>query len=149
MKVILLEDVKNLGRKFDVKNVANGYARNFLLPSGLIKIATKQTLKALAQQKAAWEEKEKALIEELKKRAEEVRGVALEFPVRVGEKKEIFGSVKANDIEDVLTKKGFTGLKPELNNPIKSLGEHRVKINLGKGIETEVKVILKEFHSLT
>ncbi|MBI2591589.1 MAG: 50S ribosomal protein L9 [Candidatus Brennerbacteria bacterium] len=140
MKVILLEDIKKLGKKFDVKELKEGYARNFLLPKGLIKIASDQALNELAKQKAVWEEKEKALIEQLKKSAEEIKKIKLEFSAKTGDKKELFGSISENEIKKALLEKGFSGVEIEIEKTIKSLGEHPVKINFGKGIEAEIKI---------
>lgn len=142
MKVILLEDIKKLGKKFDVKELKEGYARNFLLPKGLIKIATTQALNELAKQKTVWEEKEKALVEQLKKDAEKIKKIKLEFSAKAGEKKELFGSIGENEIKKALFEKGFSGIEIEIAKPIKTLGEHQIKIRFGKGIETEIKIIV-------
>ena len=143
MKVILLEDIKKLGKRFDVKELKEGYARNFLLPKGLIKIATSQSLDELTKQKSVWEEKEKTLIEKLQKNAEELKKIKLEFSAKTGEKKELFGSVSENEIKKALFEKGFSGIEVEIEKPIKALGEHPVKIKFGKGIEAEIKITVR------
>ncbi|MEK7146793.1 MAG: 50S ribosomal protein L9 [Patescibacteria group bacterium] len=140
MKVILLEEIKKLGKKFDVKELKEGYARNFLLPKGLIKIATPQAMNELNKQKAVWEEKEKSLIEQLKKSAEEIKKIKLEFSAKTGEKKELFGSVGENEIKKALLEKGFSEIEAEIEKPIKTIGEYPVKIKFGKGIEAEIKI---------
>lgn len=99
MKVIFLKDVKNVGKKFDVKNVSDGYARNFLFSQGLAKIATEEAIKSLEAQKAAAlkeEEKNKSGLIALAKNLESRE---FEFKVKTGEKGEVFGSVNKEDIK--------------------------------------------------
>ncbi len=137
MKVILLEDIKDLGKKFDVKNIKDGYARNFLLPRNLAKIATNKAIKELEAKKAAWqkqEEGEKSKIEALAKNLAEQK---FEFSLKTGDKGEVFGSVNKDDIKNKLS---LPEVEVELERPIKKLGLHQVKISLGKGVEAEIKI---------
>lgn len=144
MKVILLEEVKSLGKKFDVKNVPDGYARNFLFPKKIAKAATPESLKALAQAKAAWDKKERELKEKLEQTASALQRIVIEFPIRVGEKRKVFGSVTESEIKNSLVEKGFPDLKVELEKPVKTLGEHQVDVDLGRGVKTKIKIILRE-----
>lgn len=140
MKVILLDDIKKIGKKYDVKELKEGYARNFLLPKGLVKIATGPALNELAKQKADWAEKEKALIKKLQNDAEEIKKIKLGFSAKAGEKKELFGSISEKEIKKALHEKGFSDIEIEIEKPIKTIGEHHVKIKFGKGIEAEIKI---------
>mgnify|MGYP001602559090 FL=1 len=141
MKVIFLADIADAGKKFEVKDLKDGYVRNFLLPKKLVKIATAAALKQLIQEKAAWEKKEKELLSKLQAEAEKINGLALEFKLKTGEKGEIFSSVGETDILKSLLGKGFqTVKKVSLEKPIKTKGEHLVEVNLGKGIKAQLKI---------
>ena len=137
MKVILLEDIKNLGKKYDVKEIKDGYARNFLIPKGLVKIATDKSIKELEAQKAGREKEEQEAKIELEKIAKNLENQEFEFTVKTGEKGEVFGSVGKDDIK---TRIGIKDIKVNLERPIKTLGEHRVEIDLGKGIKAKIKL---------
>jgi len=141
MKVILLKDVKGVGRKFEVKEVKDGYGRNFLLAKGLIEIATKEALNRLEAQKKVWEAERQKLLEGLKAEAARVGGIFLNFKLKVGEKGEAFGSVTRKDVELELARKGFKNLKVELERPIKTIGEHTVVADFGEGIKGGLRVI--------
>jgi len=148
MRVILLADIKGLGKKNDVKNVNDGYARNFLLPRSLAKIAADNAVKELEFQKAATAKKEESLKKELLELAKNLESKELEFKVKTGDKGEVFSSVAKGDIAtriytDISTDlHGYSknNIEIELDKPIKKLGEHRVEVNLGKGIKANVKI---------
>ncbi|MDP3015122.1 MAG: 50S ribosomal protein L9 [bacterium] len=142
MKIILLQDIKGFGKKFDVKNVANGYARNFLIPKGLAKIATDIAVKKLETQKAGQEKEEQEAKIELEKIAKNLENQELEFTVKTGEKGEVFGSVSKNDIKTRITANIDKDVEVNLERPIKTLGEHQVEIDLGKGVKIKVNVIV-------
>ena len=164
MKIILLQDIKGLGRKFDIKNVKDGYARNFLLPQGLAKIATERVIKELETQKAAWQKEEQEIKNKLEALAKELSGQEFKFTLKTGKKGEVFGSVTRDDIKNKLstpdievnphTKRGLApeaqdshypryGVGVNLERPIKKLGEHQVEIDLGKEVKTLIKVIIE------
>ncbi len=148
MKVIFLKDIKGVGKKFDVKNVSDGYARNFLFPQGLAKIATEEAVKNLEAQKAAAAKEEEKNKSELIALAKNFESKEFEFKVKTGDKGEVFGSVAKSDIKtqiyaDVKTDlHGYdeNNIEVELDRPIKKLGEHRVEVNLGKGIKANLKI---------
>ncbi len=141
MKVILLKDIKNIGRRLDVKDVKDGYGRNFLVARGLAEAATRDALNRLEAQKKIWEVEHQKLVEKLKLEAKKLEAITLNFKMKTGEKGETFGSVSHKDIEMELAKHGYKNLKIELEKPIKTIGEHSVIIDLGEGIKTKVKVI--------
>ena len=141
MKIILIKDVKGIGKAFDVKEVKDGYARNFLLLKGLAEAATKEAVQRLERQKKIRETEHQKLVEELKIGAKNLEGLELKFKMKTGEKGETFGSVSRKDVELELAKQGYKDLKIELEKPIKGIGEHSVPIDLGEGIMAKVKVL--------
>ena len=146
MKVILLKDVQDLGKKYEVKEVKNGHARNFLIPQGLAKTATRQALKWLETRK---ETMEKEVEEDLKKEqtvASTLDGLELNIPVKVGEEGQLFESINAQKLAEKLKEMGFEVKKSKiiLEEPIKTLGEFPVKISLEHNLEVEVRVIVVE-----
>lgn len=132
MKVIL--------KNFEIKDVKNGYARNFLLPKNLAKIATTENLKILSRQKADRERQEKELIEELRKAAIRLKEITLDFSLKAGESGRVFGSINASEIKKALEDLGYQNFELILEKPIKELGEHSVEISLGKGIKAKIKI---------
>lgn len=142
MKVILLGDVKNLGKKFDIKNVSDGYARNFLLPKKMVQIATPAALTKLKIQKELEEKNRSKKLDELKKLVKSLENQELTFALKVGGKGEVFGSVNSEKIAEALKDKGFKVKKEQikLDVPLKSLGEHLVEIKLDREVETKIKV---------
>jgi large subunit ribosomal protein L9 len=150
MKVILMQDVEGLGKKYDVKEVKAGYARNFLLPNKMAKTATKQALKWLEDQK---ETIEKEAVEDLKKSQEmasKIDGIEVNVTVKVGDEGQLFESINSQKILEKLKEMGFEIKKSQisLNSPIKELGEFPVKINLSHNLEIEIKVIVTPEESL-
>lgn len=141
MKVILLQDIKGLARKFDVKEVKDGYARNFLIPKGLVKIATNEAIKELEVKKSAWSKEEQEIKTKLETLAKDLANKEFRFKVKIGKKGEIFGSVTKDDIKEKLL---MTNVEINLERPIKKLGEHQVEINLGKGVKANIKVSVLE-----
>ena len=144
MKVILLQDIEGLGKKYEIKEVKNGHARNFLLPEKLVKPATRPALKWLADQK---EVIEKEAEEDLKKEqamASGLDGAELSISVKVGDEGQLFESINSQKIAEKLNEMGFAVKKSQvrLENPIKELGEFPVSIILGHNLEAEIKVII-------
>ncbi len=144
MKVILLEDIENLGKKYEVKDVKPGHARNFLIPKNLVKLGTKPNLKWLKEQKAMME---KAAEEDLKKSqqvASHIDGLEVTMAVKVGPEGQLFESINAVKISEKLKEMGFEVKKSQINlpEPIKELGEFPVKVNLEHNLESEVNIIV-------
>lgn len=144
MKVILLQDVPNVGKKYEIKEAKDGYARNFLIAKNLAKSATKPNLKWLESQK---EVLEKEVEEDLKKHqqvASSLDGMDVAFAVKVGEHGELFESINNVKIAEQLAKIGFEVKKSQINlsEPIKELGEFPVKIMLDHNLEVEVTVLV-------
>ena len=144
MKVILLQNIKGIGKKYDIKEVKDGYAKNFLFPRKLAKIATEQSIKELAVKKEAYEKEEQEIKNKLEILAKDLAGREFNFTVKTGKKGEIFGSINKDDIKDKLMSAGDKSLLADveinLERPIKTLGEHQVEINLGRGVKTNIKI---------
>jgi large subunit ribosomal protein L9 len=143
MKVVLLQDVENVGKEGEAKEVADGYARNFLIPQKMAQQATEEALKKIEDKKAKKEQEAKTELEETQKLAELLEG--REVFVKVKEKDGIlFGSVNEKTIAKTLKAEG-TDIKPEnikLAEPIKEMGDYDVQIVLDHGLEANIRVIL-------
>jgi large subunit ribosomal protein L9 len=151
MKVVLLKDIKTLGRKSDIKNISDGYARNFLIPKGLAKPATESAVKVAERQKKILERQLEELKDIMRDIAIRTEKLPMKFELKVGERGEIFGSVTASDI-----KKEILKLFPELGNTtlkikkdhIRDLGEQKIDIKISRaglpaekeGINGKVKI---------
>ncbi len=153
MKVILLENIKSLGQKYDIKNVSDGYARNFLIPRGLAKISTETAVKEIKKQKEELSNRQDKLKSAVEKTAEKLSGKEFHFYPEVGEKHEVFSAIGKKDvkksIEDFLTfipadfkKEIFDKIKINLPRSIKTLGNHQVEIEIGSGKKIEISVVL-------
>lgn len=145
MKVILLQDVKKLGKKWEVKNVSDGYARNYLFPNKLAKIATKESLKKIEE---SIEKQEETANEELKKieeTASSIDGYELMLEEKADNTGNLYAAVKEDKIVKALKSKGFNIKKDfvKLENPIKETGEHDVPLEFDHGLEAEIKVIIE------
>ena len=139
MEVLLLQDVRGIGRRMEVKKVAEGYARNFLIPRKFaIPMGPEaKTLKAKAQIE------ERALQSKTSEMMKRLEAEAIEFIVKTGAHGEVFGSVKGEDIEEAFKKKGFGEVHVKLEKPIRVLGEHAVSVDFGHGTRGQAKIIVK------
>ncbi len=146
MKVILLEDVKKQGKKDQIIDVSDGYARNFLIKNGLAVPATSGNTKQLNRKLDDRKAQEEALIEEMKKLAEVLKTKEVSIKVKTGEQDKVFGTVSSKQICEELKKQGINVDKKKIiiDTPIDTLGTHIVKIQLHKKVEGEIKVILKK-----
>jgi len=146
MRIILLQDVENLGKKYDVKEVASGYARNFLIPKGLAKIATKENLKWLENQKEIEVKKAEEELKKVQEIATNIDGQEIIISVKVGEEGQLFESITSQKIYEKLKELGFEIKKSQidLTEPIKELGEYPVKIKFEHNLEAEIKIIVVE-----
>lgn len=142
MKVILLKDINGIGRKGDIKELKDGYARNFLLPQKFAEMATRAIIEKSAQDKKQEEEKRVKHLVELEKSAEEIKKITLVFKLKTGEKGEVFGSITNGDLEKALVKKGIT--IPIIDkHHIKSIGEHIIDLDIGEGIKTKLRILVE------
>jgi len=146
MKVILLQDIDKLGKKYEVKNVSDGYARNSLIPQGLVKPATEEAFKWLETQKDILRKKAEEALKKAQDFASSLDGAEVVIPVKVGEDEQLFESITQQKIADKLKESGFEVKKNQilLENPIKLLGEYPVKVRLEHNLEPEIKVTITE-----
>ncbi len=149
MKVILKADLKGTGKKGEIINVAEGFARNYLFPKGLALEANAGNLKDLASKKETQKKKEEDEFQEARKLGEKLKGIALTLSVKTGEGGRLFGSISNRDIGEALEKeKGLLidKRKIELSGTIKSLGTYSVIIKLHPRVTAaiEVKVVAAE-----
>jgi large subunit ribosomal protein L9 len=144
MKVILLQDVEDLGKKYEVKEVKDGYARNFLLPNKLAKAATKQALKWLNDQKEVIEKEAEEDLKKAQELASQLDGLEVAISIKVGDEGQLFESINSQKIADKLKELGHEVKKSQvlLEAPIKETGEFNVNINLAHNLEAEIKVIV-------
>jgi large subunit ribosomal protein L9 len=142
MKVILKHDVKGLGREGDIKEVKDGYARNFLLPTRAAVVADKGAIANWERHRDQREERDRAAISQAEATAERLRELRLEAPVKAGEKGRLFGAVTNREIAHLLAEQGIEIDRHtiHLREPIKTVGEHRVEVRLMPGIEAQVLV---------
>ena len=146
MRVILLQDIENLGKKYEIKEVKDGYARNFLIPKGLAKLATEEALKWLEMQKEIGEKKAEEELKKVEEKASQIDGVEVVIPVKVGEKGELFEKITPQKISEKLKESGFEIKKDQINlvRPIEELGESPIKVNFEHNLEPEIRVIITE-----
>lgn len=144
MKIILLQDIEKLGKKYEIKEVADGYARNFLLPKNLAKLATKENLKWLKKQKELIAKKAEEELKRIESLVSKIDGLEIFIPVKVGEKGQLFESINNQRIVNELKKFDFEIEKEQidLTQPFEELGEFSVKINFPHNLEAEIKIII-------
>lgn len=142
----MLQDINKVGKKYEIKDVSSGHARNFLIPRGLAKPATKEALEWLDIQKEIIRKKAEDDLKETEGRASSIDGMELVIPVKVGDEGEMFESVTAQKISEKFKELGFDIKKSQiaLEDPIKETGEFPVKIHFPHNLEVEIKVIVAE-----
>jgi large subunit ribosomal protein L9 len=142
MKVVLQKDVLNLGDAGDIKEVADGYARNFLIPRRLaVRANDGNTKMAIHQKKLATLKRDKR-VKVMKDLAASIEGQTYEIKVKVGEKEKMFGSVTATDIANAMKKTGIEldKRKLDLGEPLKNVGEYKIKVRLAEGVTPQIQV---------
>ena len=143
MKVILKEDIKGVGKKNEIINASDGYARNFLFPKNKAVEANAENMSKLQAQKDATQYKKDVEKEEAKKVADKMRKITLKIKVKAGENGKIFGGISSKEIAENLENQHSIKVdkkKVELKEPIKTLGVHTVEIKLYDGVIGKVKV---------
>lgn len=144
VKVILLQKIDKLGDKNEIKDVKDGFARNFLIPKGLAKPATKKNLGLLEIKKDEETKKAEEELKSVQEKVEIIDGQEIIIPVKVGENDQLFESVTPQKISERLKELGFEIKKNQIlvNEPIKELGEFPIKINFQHNLEAEIKLII-------
>ena len=147
MKVILLQDDKTLGKKGDVVNAKEGYARNFLFPKKIALEATPANMKVLENQKKIQAQKEQEIFEEAKALGEKLTNVTLVIKTKVGENGKLFGSITTKEIADILKEEQKIDIdkrKLELSDTIKTVGSYTIKAKLHAKVTSQINVIVTE-----
>jgi large subunit ribosomal protein L9 len=146
MEIILREELEKLGQRGSIVNVADGYARNYLLPKKLAVLATDANRKIVEQERQAWLRKEAKAKVDAEDLAKLLAGVTLAFRHKVGENDQLFGSVTGRDISEGLEKQNFhvDRRKIVLDDPIRTLGEHKVTVRLHREVSTEITVVVEK-----
>src|SRR5215475_3158055 len=142
MEVILREDVPHLGTIGDVVKVRAGYARNYLLPRGLATVADKRNLRALEHERRVVEDKRRRARSAAETLSQRLSATRIVITARAGEEGKLFGSVTNIDIERALADQGLAveRRRIRLDEPIKTLGEHKVAVTLAAGVASELTV---------
>ncbi|MGI8689257.1 MAG: 50S ribosomal protein L9 [Thermomicrobiales bacterium] len=144
-KVILTQDVEHLGAAGTVQTVKEGFARNYLLPKRLAEIATTGTIKQVQERQAAVERRIHKQEEELRSLGDKIAATTLTFTARVGENGRLFGSITAQEIADALSRavgEEVDRRKVALDEPIRSIGEHKVSVRLVGRLVPSVTVVV-------
>jgi large subunit ribosomal protein L9 len=146
MQIILQEDVEKLGTRGQVVEVAEGYARNFLLPRKLALEASPGNMKRLEKMRAAFAKKEATEKDAAQKLAELLAGVSLSLSRKAGENDQLFGSVTTGDIADALAAQGYNIEKRKivLADPIKLVGEYEIPVKLHREVSANVKLTVQK-----
>ncbi|MFL0248326.1 50S ribosomal protein L9 [Candidatus Clostridium stratigraminis] len=146
MKVILLADIKGVGKKSEVINASDGYARNYLFPRKLAEEATEVNLSVLNQKKETERRKKLAEIEEAQKQADELKGKEVKIAGKCGENGRLFGSITNKDVADALNMQYKLNIdkKKLVVDAIRQLGTYEVEVKLYPEVSTKIKVVIVE-----
>lgn len=145
MKVVLLEEVRKLGKRGEIKDVAEGYAKNFLFPKKLAEVATLKVIEKINEKKEEDERKEKTIKIETEKIAEKIMGKRIIIKAKA-EKEKLFGSIGKKEISKELKRQNFKIDEDLLviNEPIKKIGEKEIIIDFGKNIKSKITVVIEK-----
>lgn len=146
MQVILQEDIEKLGNRGQIVEVAEGYARNYLLPRKLALEANENNLKRLEKMRDLFVQREAIEKADAQKLAELLAGVSLTLSRKAGEKDQLFGSVTSSDVAEALVAKGFNvdRRKIHLAEPIRLVGEYEIPVKLHREVVANVKVVVQK-----
>ncbi len=145
MKIILLEDIAKLGKKYDVKDVKDGYARNSLFPKNLAILATEPELAKLDKLREEAEAKAEVKLGNIQEIASKLDGYQLIIKTKIGDQGQLFESINDKKIVEELKNSGYEIDKKQiiLENPIKETGEFDIKIDFDMGIEANIKLVVE------
>ena len=143
MKVVLLKDVKNVGKRDDILTVSDGYARNFLFPQKLAAEATPGALKEIQRKRAAQDAREAELLAEAKNKAAALKDKVITLEVKCGEKGRLYGSVTSAEVAEALEKQHGVQVdkrKIDIGDPIRETGMRTISVWLYSGVTTPMKL---------
>ncbi len=148
MKVIFLKEIKGVGRLYEVKDVSDGYARNYLLPNAFAKVADQKSLGELAKARALHEKQEEEFRAVAREAAERLSHKTFSVTLKTSKTGSVFGSVSRDMIKDLIASDTAHIRKVDivvlLDKPLKALGEHQVHIDFGRGVKTTIIVSLQK-----
>ena len=143
MKVVLLKDVKNVGKRDDILTVSDGYARNFLFPQRLAAEATPGALKEIQRKRAAQDAREAEQLAEAKQKAEALKGKVVTLEAKCGEKGRLYGSVTSAEVAEALEKQHGVKVdkrKIDIGDPIREVGVRTISVWLHAGVTTSMQL---------
>jgi large subunit ribosomal protein L9 len=146
MKVLLLKEVKGLGEPGQIKDVAEGYARNFLLPKQLATIATSAALKELEIMQAAESKRQAKIDDEMKKVGQKLGGTMLKLRAKAGEGGKLYGSITNADVAEALEKQAGQTVdkrKIDIEEPIRHVGEFKIPVKLSKNVSATITLVVE------
>jgi large subunit ribosomal protein L9 len=146
MKIVLMQDVPNLGRTGEIKEVAGGYGRNYLIPKGYATMATPGLIKQAEERAAAQQRREQKARTQFEQVAQQINGQTLRFDVRVGELDRLYGAITNADIADKLRQQFGIEIdrrKIDLGDPIKRAGVYSVPVRLAADLEPRLNVVIE------
>jgi large subunit ribosomal protein L9 len=146
MKIVLMKDVPNLGSAGEVKEVADGYARNYLMPKGFAALATKGLIKQAQERAEAQRKRDLRARTDAEAMAQRINGQTVRFTARVGELDRLYGSITNVDIAEKLSSQIGAEIdrrRVDLGDPIKRAGVYSVAVNLGQGLESRINVVVE------
>jgi len=144
MKILLIKDVKGLGKAGEIKNAKDGYARNFLIPKGFAKLATDEVVKAWEEEQKQKAAELKAELEEMNKIKEKLENTKIVIKHKLGANGQLIGSVTNKEIAEKLNELGFDIDKKQIEHTsIKALGEYNIDIKLKHGIHAKLDLVVE------
>lgn len=146
MKVVLLRDVPNLGRAGEVKEVADGYARNYLIPKGLASPANEGLIRHATEIRQAAEQRRARQLTSAREMADRLHGATVTIRARAGQGDRLYGSITSQQIAEAIAQQLGVEIdrrRIELDAPIRILGTHPVKVRLGPEISAQVQVVVE------
>ncbi len=144
MKILLIEDVKGLGKAGEIKNAKDGYARNYLIPKGFAKLATDEVIKEWQEEQKRKEEKLKKELEKLNELKEKIENITLTLKHKLGANGQLYGAITNKEVAEHLKQKGIEIDKKHIEmKQIKSVGEYVVDVKLGHGIHAKLKLVVE------
>ena len=144
MKILLIKDVKGLGKAGEIKNAKDGYARNFLIPKGYAKLATDEVVKEWQEEQKRKAEELKKELEELNKLKEKIESVTLHIKHKLGANGQLYGAITNKEVAEHLKEYGIEIDKKHIDmKQIKTVGEYTVDVKLGHGIHAKLKLVVE------
>lgn len=146
MKIVLVQEVKGLGRAGQIKEVADGYARNFLLPKGLATIATPGAVKEVEARQAADRKRQEKVDQEMRAVGKRLDGTTVTVHSKVGEGGKLYGSITTADVAEALEKQAGQEVdkrRIEIEEPIRHVGTYKIPVRLSKNVTASINLVVE------